>query len=129
MNLSIENLQEMGAFTSTDLVEETVAWRQNGEDLSATVFIRPLSYLTVVPEAQAGREGTDPNAARIAASVCDSSGNPVFTAGDITGEADPERGPLNYGLTVALLEVISRVNGLGKRTSRSGKKKRSGTNL
>ncbi|MNE45132.1 hypothetical protein D3C80_1394040 [compost metagenome] len=53
-------------------------------------------------------------AGRIAASICDEDGKPVFTPGDITGEADPERGALDGNLTVALLSAIAEVNSLGK---------------
>jgi len=127
MKLSLDSLQEMGAFAPVDLTEETVTWRQDGEDVSATVFIKPLSYITAVSEMVASRENTDALAARIAASICDESGDPVFSVGDITGEADPERGPLNHSLTMALLEAIGRANGLGKSKSRSGTKKKSGT--
>ena len=38
----------------------------------------------------------------------------MFTPGDITGEADPERGALDGNLTMALLAVIAEVNSLGK---------------
>ncbi|MNG37302.1 hypothetical protein D3C84_1246060 [compost metagenome] len=56
-------------------------------------------------------------AGRIAASICDAEGRAVFTPGDITGEADPERGALNGNLTVALLTVIAEVNNPGKTSS------------
>jgi len=57
---------------------------------------------------------TDGVAGRIAASICDAKGQPVFTVADITGAADPERGALDGNLTMALLGVIGEVNGLGK---------------
>lgn len=50
---------------------------------------------------------------------------PIFTPADITGEADPERGALDGGLTVALLLAIQEVNDLGK-TSSSAPKTNSG---
>lgn len=53
-------------------------------------------------------------AGRIAASICDEEGKPVFTPADITGEADPERGALDGQLTIALLLAIQEVNDLGK---------------
>lgn len=127
MDLSINSLSEMGAFAPVGLTKETVTWQQDGETLSATVHVRPLSYKTVVSEIVASRENTDALAARIAASICDESGAPVFEVSDITGEADPERGPLNHGLTLALLEVIGRASGVGKPRSRSVMKKSSGT--
>lgn len=128
MDLNVNSLKEMGAFAPVGLSKETVEWQQDGETLSATVYVRPLSYKTAVSEIVASREHTDALAARIAASVCDAEGVPVFSVGDITGEADPERGPLNHALTLALLEVIGRASGMGKPASRSVKKKNSGTN-
>jgi len=65
-------------------------------------------------------------AGRIAASVCDEDGGPVFAVGDITGAADPERGALDGRLTVALLAAIFEVNNLGK-TKSSPALKSSGT--
>ncbi|HEL8054394.1 TPA: phage tail assembly chaperone family protein, TAC, partial [Escherichia coli] len=41
--------------------------------------------------------------------VCDENGAPVFTVADITGEADPGRGPLDAGLAMALLKAINEV--------------------
>ncbi|RZA49476.1 phage tail protein, partial [Enterobacter hormaechei] len=40
-------------------------------------------------------EFTDGVAGRIASSICDVEGHPVFTVADVTGEADPERGALD----------------------------------
>ncbi|EIP9850977.1 phage tail assembly chaperone family protein, TAC, partial [Escherichia coli] len=65
-------------------------------------------------------------AGRIASSICDENGNPVFTVADITGEADPERGALDGNLTVALLVAIQQVNDLGK--TNSAQKTNSGVN-
>ncbi|HEL8386196.1 TPA: phage tail assembly chaperone family protein, TAC, partial [Escherichia coli] len=48
-------------------------------------------------------------AERIAGAVCDENGAPVFTVADITGEADPGRGPLDAGLAMALLKAINEV--------------------
>jgi hypothetical protein len=44
-------------------------------------------------------------------------GEPVFTIGDITGDADPSRGALARDLTMALMRVIGEVNDLGKPSS------------
>lgn len=113
MQLSIEELKEKGAFTGAP-VEREVKWEQDGEELTATVFVRKLSYHTAVGDIMAARSG-DGVARRIAVSICDDKGAAVFTAEDITGEADPDRGPLNDNLTMALLSVIGEVNGLGKK--------------
>ena len=112
MLLNLENLKEAGAFTGAP-VEREITWKQGAREITATVYVRPLSYQSTVQSLAAGKGG-DPLAARIAASICDAHGAPVFTAEDITGEADPERGPLDGNLTMALLAVIGDVNGMGK---------------
>ncbi|WP_333781771.1 phage tail assembly chaperone family protein, TAC [Pseudomonas tohonis] len=117
MPLSLENLASMGAFTGA-LVEREITWRQGAAEHRVTVFVRPLSYLTTVTDLRASRDDSDPVAARIAASICNAEGKPVFTVGDITGDANPERGPLNDQLALALLVAIGEVNQLGK-TKRS----------
>lgn len=118
MNLNVNSLKEMGAFAPIQLAKESVTFNNGQEDVTVEVYIRPLSYKTALSEIVASREGKDALAARIAASICDKDGNAVFTVGDITGEADPERGALSSELTMALLEAIGRVSGLGKSKSR-----------
>ena len=116
MNLSIDNLKQMGAFTGSP-VEKEITWKQGGQELTATVFVRPLSYLSAKSDLLAMGGKGDAVAGRIAASICDPEGKPVFTPEDITGEADPDRGPLDGSLAMALLAVIGEVNGLGKTPS------------
>ena len=53
-------------------------------------------------------------AGRIAACICDEHGRAVFTAADVPGESNPERGPLDGNLVYALLVAISEVNSGGK---------------
>lgn len=113
MKLTLDNLKQAGAFTGAP-VEREITWKQGDQELTATVYVRPLSYKSAVSDLMAGKGDRDPVAGRIAACICDENGNPVFTAEDITGEADPERGPLDGNLTVALLAVIGEVTGLGK---------------
>lgn len=113
MSLNIESLKEMGAFTGAP-VEREISWSQGDKEFTATVFIRPLSYLSAKSDLLAMGGKGDPVAGRIAASICDENGRPVFTPEDITGEADPERGPLDGSLTMALLEAIGEINGMGK---------------
>lgn len=113
MQLSIQSLKDAGAFTGAP-VEKEVTWKQADKEFTATVYVRPLSYKTAVSDLQALAGKVDGVAGRIAASICDADGKPVFTPGDITGEADPERGALDGNLTMALLAVIAEVNQLGK---------------
>ncbi|GAB2899745.1 phage tail assembly chaperone family protein, TAC [Microbulbifer echini] len=116
MELSIESLQEQGAFSGPP-VERAITWKQGEQELTATVYVRRLSYYSAVSDVAALRGEGDVIAGRIAACIVDAEGKPVFTPKDITGEADPERGPLNANLTQALLLEIGAVNNLGKTPS------------
>ena len=127
MTLDISSLASQGAFAPIEIAEEQVTFNNGSDDITLTVYVRPLSYKTALSEIKAAQESQDALAARIASSICDAEGEPVFTVGDITGEADPERGPLNSDLTMALLAAIGRASGLGKSKSRSATKKNSGT--
>ncbi|MFK3846607.1 phage tail assembly chaperone family protein, TAC [Stenotrophomonas sp. NPDC078853] len=114
--MSIAGLAQAGAFTGRP-VEREVQWRQGDEDLSATVFVRPLGFQSAISDVLSASGRIDSVAGRIAASICDADGNPVFTVADITGTANEQRGALDGALTVALLSVIAEVNQLGKATS------------
>lgn len=116
MILTLDNLKAAGAFTGAP-VERTIKWKQGDQELEATVYVRPLGYRAAVTDLAAASGRVDPVAGRIAASICDADGKPVFAVGDITGEADPERGALDGNLTMALLLVIGEVNGAGKMKS------------
>ncbi|WP_444942712.1 phage tail assembly chaperone family protein, TAC [Microbulbifer sp. ZKSA006] len=116
MELSIASLQEQGSFSGAP-VKRSITWKQDKEEFTATVYIRRLSYFSAVNDVAAMRGEGNLIAGRIAACVVDAGGKPIFTPADITGDADPERGPLNDGLTQALLLEISVVNNLGKMQS------------
>ncbi|WP_313135550.1 phage tail assembly chaperone family protein, TAC [Stutzerimonas nitrititolerans] len=116
MKLTLDTLKQAGAFTGAP-VEREITWKQGEKELTATVYVRPLSYKSAVSDLYGTTGGRDPVAGRIAACICDETGAPVFTPEDITGDADPERGPLDGSLTVALLSVIGEVAGLGKTPS------------
>lgn len=113
MKMTISSLQEMGAFTGAP-IEKEITWSKGKEEYTATVYVKPLSYASAVSDLLSTQGGGDGIANRIAYSICDEQGNPIFTPGDITGEADAERGALDGNLTVALLAAIGEVNGLGK---------------
>lgn len=113
MRLTLDNLKKSGAFTGRP-VEKEITWKQGDEELSATVFVRPMGYHAATSDVLAIGGKVDGVAGRIAASICDEDGKPVFTPADITGESDPERGALDGALTVALLVAIQQVNDLGK---------------
>ncbi|BCB06796.1 hypothetical protein HHSLTHF2_06860 [Vreelandella venusta] len=128
MKLSVETLAASGGFVPRKPVEETIQWTHEGQEFEATVFVLPLSYATAKSDIVASQLQTDPLAARIAHCIVDEDGKPVFTVDDITGEADPERGPLSNSLTHELLRVIGKVSKLGKRPTSSRTKKSSGMN-
>ena len=116
MKLSIDSLQAVGAFTGAP-VEREIKWQQGDEELTATVYVRRLSYNSALEDLKSLSRKTEAAAGRIASCICDENGNAVFTVEDITGEADPQRGPLNSELTFALLGVIAEVNSAGKSKS------------
>lgn len=126
MKLTLESLKTAGAFTGRP-VEKDITWKQGDYELTATVYVRPMGYHAATSDVLAMGGKVDGVAGRIAASICDENGKPVFRAADITGEADPERGALDGALTVALLVAIQEVNDLGKTTS-SAQKTNSGVN-
>ncbi|KYH18098.1 phage tail protein [Enterobacter hormaechei] len=126
MKLTLDTLKETGAFTGRP-VEKEITWKsQDGKEHTATTYIRPLGYHTATSDVLAGLGRIDGVAGRIAASICDEHGHQVFTVADVTGEADPDRGALDGGLTVALLLAIQEVNDLGK--TNSAQKTKSGAN-
>ena len=120
MKLTLDSLKQAGAFTGGP-VEKEITWKQGEQELTATVFIRPMGYHSAMTDVMAANGRVDGVAGRIAASICDEAGHPVFTPADITGEADPERGALDGQLTIALLLAIQEVNDLGKSTSSAPK--------
>lgn len=123
MKLSIATLTQSNAFSNKP-VEKQITWKGN----TMTTYVRHLSYQTAVGGLTA-MNGADPVACRIAASICDEFGAPVFTVADITGEvqtstdwkegdAVPEsRGSLDPDLTHALLVAIGEVQKLAKPAS------------
>ena len=112
MKLSVEALAEVGAFTGPP-IEKEIKWKQGEDEFTATVFVRPLGYNSAVKEIRALSSNMDAIAQRIASSILDENGAPIFNAEDITGESNPERGPLNSELTMALLHAISEANTKG----------------
>lgn len=113
MELNIKSLQVAGAFTGAP-VEKEIKWEQNGVEHTATTFVRRLSYKSAVSDIK--NFNGDATAGRIAACICDKNGKAVFTVEDITGDASPDRGPLDYNLTMALLGAMAEVNYPEKKT-------------
>lgn len=127
VKLSLDTLKQAGAFTGAPVKRE-VTWTQGDEELTAEVFVRPLSYQSAIADITALNKRGDSAAGRIASCIVDEDGESIFTPEDITGEADPDRGPLNASLTMALLSLIGEVSGLGK-PRKSEEPKKSGASL
>lgn len=112
--LSLESLTKQGAFAGAP-VEKEIKWTSGGNENTATVFVRKLSYAAAVSDITS----KDAIAGRIASSIVGEDGKPVFTISDVTGEADPERGPLCRDLTLELLRVIGEVNGFSEKKTKT----------
>lgn len=112
--LSLESLTKQGAFAGAP-VEKEIKWTSGGNENTATVFVRKLSYAAAVSDITS----KDTIAGRIAASIVDDKGKPVFTPEDVNGEADAERGPLCRDLTMELLRVIGEVNGFSEKKKKT----------
>ncbi|MBI46760.1 MAG: phage tail protein [Marinobacter sp.] len=111
MDLTLDALKDMGAFTGAPVEKEIVLKKDGNEEKTATVYVRKLSYYSAVSDIKSLNAKSDAVAGRIASAICDKEGKQVFAPGDITGEADPDRGPLNSEITMELLRVIGEVNG------------------
>ncbi len=118
IQFNVQTLQEKGVFCGPP-VKRSIRWQEGDNTLEADVFVRPISYFVAVADAQILNFGGDATAQRIAASIVNEANKPVFTPGDITGEADPERGPFSASLTRALLVAIGEVSNLEKKKNRS----------
>lgn len=128
MTLSLDSLAKDGGFSGPP-VRKTIKWTVNGEAREDDVYVRRLSYHSVMTDISVVRAGADVGSARIAQCICDENGAPIFSVNDITGidangspimMEDPEtgqmveRGALCESLTHALFEAVSEVNSLGK---------------
>lgn len=130
MLLTVEEIQKHGGFTGGP-VKRLVTWKDKGEEHSAEIWVRAMSYHTAVTDLSTlGESRQMVVARRLSACLCDEEGVPLFTVTDITGidqEGKPimvkdpkngemvERGAFCTGLTNALLEIIGEVSGLGKK--------------
>ena len=139
-DLTLDVLQTRGGFTGGPVRRE-VQWTHEGEEVSATVWIRPMSYRTASRDLTTLSKGGDLIAHRLALCVCHEDGTPVFRVSDITGldengypitvkdddGNEVERGPINRELADALMLLVSEVSGLGKMAKTSTQKTSSGT--
>jgi len=93
-------------------VPKTIEWEQGGQTHSATVHIRPLSWQALMGAALAeGKAQEDLIARRLADSVCDAQGKPLYSLADIQGESGKA---LCADLVMSLLNAMNEVNTAGK---------------
>lgn len=119
-------LEMQGVFTS-GLVKRTVKWSVDEEDFEAEVYVKPLSFSAAVSTMiNQGEDAEKAIAERIAVSICDAKGKPIFTVGDILGTSKEGQGAICESLTYALLAVIGEVKGSAKKQKKLSKKKKSG---
>lgn len=118
MELTRDSLQTLGAFVGAPVRKE-ITWDNGEEEITSVVYIKRMSYAQAMAEGTALREQKDLNLVRIASCVCDKDGQQIFTVEDLTGEADPQRGPLSAELCMVLLKAVMDVNGLGKSRAKS----------
>lgn len=85
MKLTLDNLRKSGGFVAARPVEREISWKHGGDDFTATVFVKPLSYASAVSDIVASRTGGDSLASRIAMCIVDEDGLPIFDPADITG--------------------------------------------
>lgn len=122
MKFSIENVAQAGGFGGK-VVRRQITCTIGDQEYTYDVNVRRLSYFEAVESV----EDLDPGvilAQRIAACIVDDDGRPVMRAEDVTGikedgepvldERGKPRGGLLPELIVALGNVLSEVNGLGK---------------
>lgn len=112
MELSLDLLKEAGAFAPAKPEQTEINWTAvDGTEHKATVHVVKKSFATAAREIQnhAGTGFGEHMAGRIAASIVDANGKPIFTTGDVLGNDD--HGPMCDSLGWALIDAINRVNG------------------
>lgn len=130
MDLNLELLEKTGGFIKDELVKRTITLPNinTGEDIKADIYVKKLSYHSVVAET---KNSGNYIATRIASSVFSKTGKPLFTVDQILGNDETVPGPLSAPLTDILLQAIAEVNDLGKtrKPQQSTQSENCGTNL
>ncbi|SZA35063.1 Uncharacterised protein [Enterobacter hormaechei] len=73
MKLTLDSLKQAGAFTGRP-VEKEITWKQGEEEITATVYIRPMGYHDAVSTVLSAAGKIDGVAGRIASSSATSKG-------------------------------------------------------
>lgn len=114
MKLNLQTLAEHGGTAGKPVEKQITVHDAQGQEVTFTVYVRPMSFRTALSDIDRYGNKADAVAGRIASSICDENGQDVFTPEDVTGESDRVQGPLTHEMTMALLNVIGEVNGMGK---------------
>ena len=118
MQLSIASLKDANAFTGKP-VKKIVEYKGSKFDC----YVRPMSYQVAISDIAGAHAKSDFWASRIAGSICDKDGAPVFTVADITGEQKRDdtgqpvgepHGGLDGALVNKLIVIIGEVQNAGK---------------
>lgn len=112
--LSVEMLKTAGAFAPAKPERREIKWISDDQNLhEAVVYIRKKSFITLIEESQSSTDSILVMASRISSSVVDENGTPIFKIEDIVGNDD--HGPICDSLSIALLNAIYDVNGVGNK--------------
>lgn len=121
MQLSIASLKDANAFTGKP-VKKVVEYKGSKFDC----YVRPMSYQVAISDIAGAHAKSDFWASRIAGSICDKDGAPVFSVADITGEQQfvgegdarkpvgEPHGGLDGALVNKLIVIIGEVQNAGK---------------
>lgn len=118
--LDLDYLKANGGFVGPPVLKE-IEWTSGGETHKANVYVVPRNYAVLVAESKASQLGTDILVSRIAASIVNEKGIPIFTPEIITGIPDtlneageivtPGTGSMCDSLFLALATAMNAVNG------------------
>jgi len=93
-------------------VPKTIEWEQNGQSHKADIHIRPLSWQAMLETTnEDGMPQGEVLAKRIADSLCDESGQALYSAAQIAGKDGKALSP---AVVLAVLTAINEVNTAGK---------------
>lgn len=126
MSLDLSTLYKKGAFAGAPVKRE-ITFTADGEEITGEVWVRKLSYQSLVGDIAAINDKDKLIAIRIANSVVDENGDQLYQVSDITGyyedgspvmdDKGKPRGGFVDSLIGALWLAVMEVNGLGKSQS------------
>ena len=108
--MNLEDIWNLGLKKKTITVSTS-----DGEDQTIGVYMRPLSFALIMQTApnEDQEAATDLLAERIAYSVCNEKGEPIFTKEQIKGTADKS---LGADIVLALITAVNSFNNFSKKS-------------